>query len=101
MMVLDAEVPVQPFGSVHVYEVAPLTGATENVSEPPLHKVAVPLIAPGKGGAVAIVTANVCAEEVPQLLPAVTETVPPADPEVAMMLFVVDVPVQPFGSVQV
>ena len=98
LITLVVEVPVQPFGSVQVYDVAPLTGATEKVSKAPLHKVAVPLIAPGRAGTVVTVTANVCAEEVPQLLPAVTETVPPADPAVVMMVLVVDVPVQPFGS---
>ena len=100
-MTFVVDVPVQPFGSVHVYEVAPLTGAMEKVSKAPLHKVAVPLIAPGVAGGVVTVTVNVCAEEVPQLLPAVTETVPPTVPAVAIMIFVDDVPVQPFGSDQV
>ena len=101
MIVSVVEVPVQPFGSVQIYEVAPLTGATMKVSKMPLHKVSVPLMAPGVGGAAAMVTTSVCAEEVPHLLPAVTETVPPADPAVAMIVSVVEVPVQPLGSDQV
>ena len=40
-------------------------------------------------------------EEVPQLLPALTETVPPAAPEVAVILVVEDVPAQPLGRDQV
>lgn len=39
--------------------------------------------------------------ELPQALPAVTETVPPFVPAVAVMLFVVLVPDQPAGSVHV
>ena len=80
---------------------APLTGAIENVSRLPLQKVAVPVIVPGVAGADSVVTASVCAEDVPQLLPAVTETVPALAPTVALMVFVVDAPVQPPGNVHV
>ena len=53
------ELPVQPFGSDQVYEVAPLTAATENVSNAPLHTDAFPLIVPGVAGAAVIETAKV------------------------------------------
>ena len=99
MVVVD--VPVQPFGRVQVYEVAPFTDAMEKVSRLPLQKLAVPLIVPGVAGADSVVTERVCAEDVPQLLPAVTETVPALAPTVAIILLVVEVPVQPFGRVQV
>jgi hypothetical protein len=59
-----------------------------------------PLITPGVPGAGAeILTAKVWAEELPQELPAVTETVPPVEPAVAMkVLVVLEFPVQPPGS---
>jgi hypothetical protein len=40
------------------------------------------------------------AEDVPQAFEAVTVTVPPAGPAVAVMEEVVEVPVQPSGNVQ-
>ena len=62
------------------------------------HMLILPLIAPGVAGAVAIVTASVAGAEFPQVLFAVTETVPPVELAVALILLVVDVPVQPPGS---
>ena len=70
----------------------------EKVSRFPVHSPLRPEIAPGVAGAVLIVTVYVCAAELPQLLFAVTDTVPPVDPVVAMILAVVDVPVHPPGS---
>ena len=46
-------------------------------------------------------TASVCAAEFPQVPLAVTDTVPPLEPTVDMIVLVVEVPVQPFGSVHV
>jgi hypothetical protein len=59
MMLVDVEEPVHPFGSDHVYDVAPLTAAIENVSRLPLHTLALPVIAPGVAGAGVMLTANV------------------------------------------
>ena len=56
---------------------------------------------PGVLGAEAKVTASVCAVELPQALLAVTETVPPFEPAIELILAVVEVPVQPLGKVQV
>ena len=53
---------------------------------------------PGVAGAVLTVTASVAGLEFPQVLLAVTETVPPLEPAVVLMLLVVEVPVQPPGS---
>jgi hypothetical protein len=47
------------------------------------------------------VTLSVCALLLPHALFAVTEIVPPADPAVALMLVVVDVPLHPPGKVHV
>ena len=68
----------------------------------PEHIVVLPLIVPGVRGALAdTVTDNICAEEKPQELFAVTEISPPVAPAVAFIDVVVDVPVQPDGSTQV
>jgi hypothetical protein len=55
----------------------------------------------GVAGTVITVAVNVCAVELPQELFAVTEIVPPPAPAVALIEFVVDVPLQPPGNVQV
>jgi hypothetical protein len=47
------------------------------------------------------VTTNVLGVLAPQLLFAVTDTVPPVVPAVAVIEFVVEVPVHPTGSIQV
>jgi len=86
MMVLLVDVPVQPFGSDQVYEVALLTGATEKVSGlPVLHEDVLLVILPSVTGAEPIVTASVCSDELPQLLLALTVTMPPLEPAVATM----------------
>jgi hypothetical protein len=41
------DVPVQPEGRVHVYEVAPPTAVTLKVWEEPWHTVVLPVITPG------------------------------------------------------
>ena len=86
MMVSRVEVPVHPLGSDHVYVVAPLTAATEKVSKLPLHADVGPLIAPGVEGTALTVTASVWGAELPQVLLAVTDTVPlePAVAEIAV-----------------
>ena len=61
----------------------------------------VPAITPGVAGAVFTVIACEEAAEDPQVLFAVTLTFPPAKPAVAVIEFVVDVPVQPPGNVHV
>ena len=71
----------------------------DRVSLPPLHSTARPLTTPGVAGAGAdTATVKICAEDVPQLLCAVTDTVPPVAPAVAMIELVVDVPLHPDGS---
>ena len=57
-------------------------------------------MAPGWGTLV-IVTANVCDNDEQEPLLAVTETFPPIVVAVALIEFVVDVPVQPPGNVHV
>jgi hypothetical protein len=56
---------------------------------------------PGVAGIGETVAVTVRGELLPQLLPAVTEMVPPAAPATSTMLLVVDVPVQPDGFVHV
>jgi hypothetical protein len=56
---------------------------------------------PGCAGAAEMVTARVEAVELPHALFAVTVTLPPVAPAVVVMLFVVLVPDQPLGNVQV
>lgn len=68
---------------------------------PPAHTVVLLLMLPGIFGRGMMLTANVCAPEVPQTLPAVTVILPPALPAVAAIAFVVEVPLHPFGRVQV
>ena len=97
LILLVVDVPVHPPGSDHVYEVAPFTAAMENVSKPPLQTEIRPVIVPGVVGAELTVTGSIAAEELPQELLAVTETVPPPEPAVPNMVLVVDEPVQPTG----
>jgi hypothetical protein len=58
--------PVQPEGSVQLYDVAPATAGTEYVCVRPVHTTVEPEIAPGCAGAVAALTARRFAVEVPQ-----------------------------------
>ncbi len=60
-----------------------------------------PVIVPGWPGKELIVTDRVRAILDPQVLLAVTEIVPPLLPGVVVIELVVEVPVQPEGSVQV
>ena len=57
-----------------------------------------PLIVPGVAGAELTVMASVAGAELPHVLLAVTDTVPPPEPAVALIEFVVDVPVHVAGS---
>ncbi len=57
-----------------------------------------PVTVPGVAGAVAGETNKVCAAELPQVLVAFTVMLPVVPPVVTEILFVVELPVQPFGS---
>ena len=59
-----------------------------------------PDIVPGVAGMTVLLTPNVCAEEVPQELLAVTEMFPLEEPAVVLIEFVVEAPVHPDGKVQ-
>jgi hypothetical protein len=100
LMLLVVEVPLHPVGRVQAYDVAPVTGAIENVLVLLGQTLSGPEIMPGVAGEDAAVTFSVCAKLFPQVLFAVTEMVPPPVPCVAVMLLVVDVPLQPFGKLQ-
>jgi hypothetical protein len=63
--------------------------------------VSLPLMPPGAEGTVSTDTAIPVAGEAPQAFLAATVMTPPADPAAAVMESVVEVPVQPSGSVQV
>ena len=70
----------------------------EKVSRLPLQAGVLPVIAPGVAGIEVTVTGKVCAAELPQVLLAVTETVP-LDPALAVMALMIEPPVvQPPGS---
>ena len=60
-----------------------------------------PEIVPGCAGAVVVVTANVFAVLLPQVLFAVTEIVPPVLPVVTVMVVLVEEPDHPDGNVHV
>jgi hypothetical protein len=66
----------------------------------PAQAVSLPVIDPGAGGG-PTQTARKAAGDVPQAFVAATVMVPPAGPAAAVMEPVVEVPVQPPGSVQV
>ena len=75
---------------------------TENVLfELDAHTLAGPNIVPGIAGTAPNVTACVCAVDVPHALFAVTVTFPPPVPTVALILSVVELPLQVLGSVHV
>jgi hypothetical protein len=63
--------------------------------------LALPLINPGVPGEEFMVTAKFRGDEEPHVLFAVTETLPDVELEVTVMEFVVELPVQPAGIVQV
>ena len=58
-------------------------------------------MAPGNVGVESTITASDCAAELPQVLLAVTKILPPALPAVVDIEFVVELPLQPLGKVQV
>ena len=60
-----------------------------------------PEIEPGVAGLVFTVMANVCADDEPQALFAITVMLPAVEEAVVLIELVVDVPVQPLGMVQV
>lgn len=60
-----------------------------------------PAVIVGLEGIALTVTANVCAEDCPQALLAVTTMLPPVEFAVVVIDVMVDVPVQPPGNVQV
>ena len=99
VMLLVVEVPVQPEGSVQVYEVAPFTAVTEYVCVVAGQTAALPAMVPGCAGIARVVMANVLAVLLPQVLEAITEILPEVVPVVTVIELVVDVPVQPEGSV--
>ena len=81
---------------------APETAVIEYVWLELVHGEMFPVMVPGfNGAAPAIVTDNVLAELVPQLLLALTEIMPPLLPGVVVIEFEVDEPVQPDGKVHV
>ena len=98
---LVVEVPLQPDGSVHVYELAEGSFVTEYILLLPEQIVVDPKMIPGVAGGVFTVTAKVCAEEDPQELFAMTEIVPLEASAVVEIELVVEVPLQPPGKVQV
>ena len=67
----------------------------------PEQKVVFPEISPGCDGALEGVTVVSRGSPEPHPLLAVTLTFPPVAPTVTEIEFVVDVPVQPFGNIQV
>jgi hypothetical protein len=62
--------------------------------------VALPLMDPSVGSTASTDTVRLAAGETPQAFEAVTVTVPPVGPAVAVMEFVVEAPVHPPGNVQ-
>lgn len=95
------DVPDQPEGNVHVYEVAPATADIEYEFNVPEQIIVVPEIDPGVAGIVLTVIAKLAAEELPQLLFAVTVIFPLVELAVVRMLLVVEVPLHPDGNVHV
>ena len=80
---------------------APLTEATEKVSRLPLQADVRPVMRPGVDGTEVTTTLYVCGKELPQVLFAVTETVP-EEPALPVIAFITEpAVVQPFGSVHV
>ncbi len=99
-MLFVVDVPVQPVGSVQMYEVAPVTGDTEYVCGAFEQMNLFPVMDAGGDGADPATTARLRGMETPQGDVAVTDMLPAALPGVTVMEFVVDVPVQPVGIVQ-
>jgi hypothetical protein len=100
VMLFVVDVPVQPPGKVHVYDVAPATELTEYVLLLPEHTVAEPEIDPGVVGTVTTETKRLEEVVVPHEFVAETNILPDVELAVALIEFVVEVPVQPDGKVQ-
>jgi len=98
---LVVDVPLQPPGKVQEYELADGSLITEYVLLLPEQMVDEPEIEPGVEGLVFTVMANVCADDEPQALFAVTVMLPAVEEAVVLIELVADVPVQPLGRVQV
>lgn len=79
---------------------APFTGDIEYVFELAGHMVALPEMAPVMSGKLLMVTFKVLAPEDPQVLLALTLILPPIVPAVAVIEFIVELPVHPDGNVQ-
>ena len=80
---------------------APLTGGTEYKFVLPLHIEFAPMIVAGIAGWVEVVISNICGEEVPHVLVAVTEIFPPEELAVAEIVSEEEVPLHPLGNVHV
>ena len=100
LITVSVELPLHPFGKLQLYKVAPLTGVIENVSVLPLQLVAGPEIVPGVPGTADMVTDKFAAPELPQVLCAVTLILPPVALAIALIVDVVELPLHPFGNVQ-
>jgi len=98
---VEVELPDQLEGNDHVYEVAPDTDDMLYVSEEPSQTSVSPLIDPGRAGIAVTETSNVRAVLAPHELFALTEISPLLAPTVVFIDVVVELPVQPEGSVQV
>ena len=79
----------------------PGTAATEYSFEAPEQMEEGPVMVPGVAGTETGVTTSVCAGELPQVLLAVTEMLPLAEPAVILMASPVELPDQPLGKVHV
>jgi len=98
LMLLPVELPLHPSGNDQVYDVAPLTGVMLYVCGVPWHGVVLPVTAPGCPGADWTVTPRVRGVPGPQELAALTVTVPPVAPTVAVMVVPVELPDHPNGN---
>ena len=98
---VEAELPLQPDGNVHVYDVAPATEAMLYVCETPWHTVVFPVIAPGWAGIAVTDTLNVRGVPEPHELFAVTEILPLFAPGVAVIDVEAELPLHPDGNVHV
>jgi hypothetical protein len=95
------EDPVHPEGKVHVYDVAPFTGAMLYSLIPDAQMFVSPLILSEIVGAEFTVTDNICTADKPQSFLAETVMFPLVLFAVAVIEFMVDEPVQPTGNVHI
>jgi hypothetical protein len=101
VMLLEVELPVQPDGKDHVYDVAPGTLATENVFVVFGQIALLPEMVAGVTGMGVTFTVIVLAVPGPHALFAATDIDPLDAPAVVEIKLVVEVPLHPEGSVQV